>query len=80
MPRWERALEKMEGGEIRWSDREGGWEIFIPAVAFENARSSFETETSEIISSVFFSMKGYSSLLMGKGSLLASITDPGGLA
>lgn len=41
MPRSERALEKMKRGEIRWSDREGGWEVFIPAVAFKNAHSSF---------------------------------------
>ncbi len=41
MPRSERALEKMKRGEIRWSDREGGWEVFIPAIAFKNAHSSF---------------------------------------
>ena len=41
MPRSERVLEKMKRGEIRWSDREGGWEVFIPAVAFKNAHSSF---------------------------------------
>lgn len=41
MPRSERVLEKMKRGEIRWRDREGGWEVFIPAVAFKNAHSSF---------------------------------------
>jgi hypothetical protein len=41
MPRSERALEKMKRGEIRWSEREGGWEVFIPAIAFKNAHSSF---------------------------------------
>ncbi|WP_395515525.1 hypothetical protein [Pseudorhizobium flavum] len=41
MPRSERVLEKMKRGEIRWSDREGGWEVLIPAVAFKNAHSSF---------------------------------------
>lgn len=41
MPRPERILEKMKRGEIRWNDREGGWEVLIPAVAFKNADSSF---------------------------------------
>ncbi|NRP71515.1 hypothetical protein ILFOPFJJ_02402 [Ensifer psoraleae] len=41
MPRSERVLEKLKRGEIRWSDRDGGWEVLIPAVAFKNAHSSF---------------------------------------
>lgn len=41
MPRSERVLEKLKRGEIRWSDRDGGWEVLIPAVAFKNANSSF---------------------------------------
>ncbi|HCD85063.1 MAG TPA: hypothetical protein DEQ45_14755 [Agrobacterium sp.] len=41
MPRPERILEKLKRGEIRWSDRDGGWEVLIPAVAFKNAHSSF---------------------------------------
>lgn len=41
IPRSERVLEKMKRGEIRWSDRDGGWEVLIPAVAFKNAHSSF---------------------------------------
>lgn len=40
-PRSERQLEKLKRGEIRWSDRQHGWEVFIPAVAFKNADSSF---------------------------------------
>ncbi|WP_443477971.1 hypothetical protein ACLIMP_00065 [Novosphingobium aerophilum] len=40
-PRTERQLEMMKRGEIRWSDRESGWEVLIPAVAFKNAGSSF---------------------------------------
>ncbi|MGG6893773.1 hypothetical protein [Rhizobium sp. BR 315] len=40
-PRSERILEKMKRGEIRWSDRHGGWEVLIPAIAFKNAHSSF---------------------------------------
>lgn len=41
MPRSERLLEKTKRGEIRWNDREGGWEVLIPAIAFKNAHSSF---------------------------------------
>lgn len=40
-PRTERQLVDTKRGEIRWSEREAGWEIFIPAVAFKNATSSF---------------------------------------
>jgi hypothetical protein len=39
--RTERQLEVLKRGEIRWSDRAGGWEVLIPAVAFKNADSSF---------------------------------------
>lgn len=39
--RSERQLADQLCGEIRWSDREGGWEAFIPSVAFKNADSSF---------------------------------------
>lgn len=41
LPRSERILEKMKRGEIRWSDRDHGWEVLIPAVAFKNSHSSF---------------------------------------
>jgi hypothetical protein len=40
-PCTERRLEDMKRGELRWSEREGGWEVLIPAVAFKNADSSF---------------------------------------
>ena len=40
-PRSERQLELAKRGELRWSDRDGGWEVLIPAVAFKNATSSF---------------------------------------
>ncbi len=39
--RSERQLEIQKRGEIRWSEKEGGWEVFVPAVAFKNAHSSF---------------------------------------
>src|SRR3546814_2685617 len=40
-PRSERRLEELKRGELRWSDRDGGWEVLIPSVAFKNAGSSF---------------------------------------
>jgi hypothetical protein len=40
-PMSERRLEDMKCGEIRWSERDQGWEVLIPSVAFKNANSSF---------------------------------------
>lgn len=41
LPTSERRLEDMKRGELRWSDRSGGWEVLIPSVAFKNADSSY---------------------------------------
>lgn len=40
-PRSERQLELNKRGELRWSERDGGWEVMIPSAAFKNATSSF---------------------------------------
>jgi hypothetical protein len=40
-PSTERQLEMRRCGEMRWNDKEKGWEVLIPAVAFKNANSSF---------------------------------------
>src|SRR3546814_12724400 len=40
-PRSERRLEELKRCELRWSDRDGGWEVLSPSVAFKNAGSSF---------------------------------------
>lgn len=40
-PTSERRLEDMKRGEIRWSERDRGWEVLIPSNAFKNANSSF---------------------------------------
>jgi len=40
MPTSERRLTEMKSGELRWSERDHGWEVFIPSVAFRNANSS----------------------------------------
>jgi hypothetical protein len=41
LPTPERRLEDMKRGEMRWSEREQGWEVLIPAIAFKNAHSSY---------------------------------------
>jgi hypothetical protein len=41
LPTSERHLEDMKCGELRWSERDHGWEVLIPSVAFKNATSSF---------------------------------------
>ena len=33
--------EHLRWGELRWNQRDGGWEVLIPSVAFKNANSSF---------------------------------------
>jgi hypothetical protein len=40
-PSTERQLEDARRGELRWSDRDNGWEVLVPANAFKNAASSF---------------------------------------
>jgi len=39
--RTERQLTDRLCGELRWHERDGGWEVVIPAAAFKNASSSY---------------------------------------
>jgi hypothetical protein len=39
--RSERQLTDARRGELRWNEREAGWEVLIPSAAFKNANSSF---------------------------------------
>lgn len=41
LPRSDRVLTGLRRGELRWSEKDQGWEVYIPAVAFKNATSSF---------------------------------------
>lgn len=41
MPMSERHLSDKKRGELRWSERDQGWEVLIPSVAFKNSTSSF---------------------------------------
>jgi hypothetical protein len=40
-PRTERQLTDLHRGELRWSERDSGWEVLIPSIAFKNSGSSF---------------------------------------
>jgi len=40
-PMSERQLEARRCGELRWNNKERGWEVLIPAAAFKNGNSSF---------------------------------------
>jgi len=40
-PTPERNLESLMRGELRWSERDRGWEVLIPASAFKNRGSSY---------------------------------------
>lgn len=60
-PRSERTLEDLKRGELRWSDRDEGWEVVVPAIAFKNSHSSF------------FGKKPYRLLLPDIGDLYATI-------
>ena len=40
-PTTERELERLKRGELRWSQRDEGWEVFVPCAAFKNAGSAY---------------------------------------
>ncbi|EGY02522.1 hypothetical protein AZA_32100 [Nitrospirillum viridazoti Y2] len=40
-PSTERQLADRQCGELRWSTRDQGWEVLIPAAAFKNATSTY---------------------------------------
>ncbi len=60
-PTPERDLERMKRGELRWSSRDQGWEVFIPCAAFKNSGS------------VYFSKRPFRLLLPDLAGLYAAI-------
>ena len=62
-PRTERQLTELRRGELRWSDRDAGWEVLIPSIAFKNAGSSF------------FGSKPFKLILPDLGGLYQRIDD-----
>lgn len=57
----ERDLERIKRGELRWSDRDSAWEVFIPCAAFKNSGS------------VYFSKRPFRLLLPDLGDLYEAI-------
>jgi hypothetical protein len=41
IPKTERYLQQHECGEMRWSEIDSAWEVYIPVIAFKNRNSSF---------------------------------------
>ena len=81
-PTSERRLEDMKCGELRWSDREQGWEVLIPSVAFKNSGSSFFGQKPfRLILPDLLDLYKYLEAYIDRhrGVLLGSAKDPGTL-
>ncbi len=82
VPTSERRLEDMKRGEIRWSDRDRGWEVLVPANAFKNANSSFfGSKPFRLVLPDLLDLYKYLNAYIGRhrGVLLAGADDPGTL-
>lgn len=78
--RSERQLADAKRGELRWSERDAGWEIFIPAVAFKNATSSFfGSRPFRLVLPDLGGLYGYIDHYIdhGRALLLRTAADPG---
>lgn len=78
--RSERQLADTKRGELRWSERDAGWEIFIPAVAFKNATSSFfGSRPFRLVLPDLGGLYGYIDHYIDRGRalLLRTAADPG---
>lgn len=78
--RSERQLADAKRGELRWSERDAGWEIFIPAVAFKNATSSFfGSRPFRLVLPDLGGLYGYIDHYIDRGRalLLRTASDPG---
>lgn len=76
----ERQLEIRKCGELRWSDRDQGWEVLIPASAFKNSSSSFFSGKPfrlilPDLGDLYSYIEAY--LTTHRGVLLNGATDPG---
>ncbi|OAP50304.1 hypothetical protein ATB98_14920 [Sinorhizobium saheli] len=81
-PTSERRLEDMKRGEIRWSDRDRGWEVLVPANAFKNANSSFfGSKPFRLVLPDLLDLYKYLNAYIERhrGVLLAGADDPGTL-
>lgn len=69
-------------GELRWSDKEHGWEVLIPSNAFKNANSSFfGSKPFRLILPDLLDLYKYLNACIERhrGVLLANAKDPGTL-
>jgi len=81
-PTSERRLADLKCGEMRWSDREQGWEVLIPSVAFKNSGSSFFGQKPfRLILPNLLNLYKYLDAYIDKhrGVLLRGAKDPGTL-
>jgi hypothetical protein len=72
----------MKRGEIHWSERDHGWEILIPSVAFKNANSSFfGSKPFRLVLPDLRDLYKYLNAYIERhrGALLAGVEDPGTL-
>ncbi len=75
----ERRLEDLKRGEMRWSDRDSAWEVFIPAIAFKNADSSFFSgKPFRLLLPDLCGLYGHINRYLdgGRGLLLSGAADP----
>lgn len=76
----ERELERLKRGELRWSGRDSGWEVFIPCAAFKNAHSAYFAKRPfrlllPDLGDLYHWIEAY--LSRHRASLLAGAPDPG---
>lgn len=79
-PLTERQLIEAKRGELRWNEREQGWELFIPSVAFKNASSSFfGNRPFRLLLPDLGDLYAYIEYYLerGRGLLLSGSPDPG---
>jgi hypothetical protein len=79
-PTSERRLEELKRGEIRWNDRDHGWEVLIPSNAFKNSNSSFfGSKPFRLVlpdlMDLYYHLNAY--IDRHRGVLLAEAADPG---
>lgn len=80
MGRTERELETAKRGELRWSTRDAGWEVFLPCAAFKNAGSAyFSKRPYRMVLPDLGGLYGYIDryLTTDRPALLAGAPDPG---
>lgn len=79
-PTPERQLERLKRGELRWSAREQGWEVLVPAAAFKNAGSTFFRKSAfrlllPDLGGLYGEIESY--IARDRPALLRGHTDPG---